>query len=469
MTARPSRPAHPNSSRGRPTAQLRRRAVAVTVGALLALPVGGLAQAPAGAAPLSTAAGASVAAGATGTTVSANHAQLAQVGVAAASADPVRLSTALQATIARQLAGGARSQYLAGLSGYVVDTATGEVVWSRSPDRTRMPASTQKVITAFVTLRSLHPQAQIITKTVQSQANPGNVYVVGGGDPTLTRARINALAAQTAAALQAQGRTSVNLYLDDTVFPRPTLATGWKSSYLRGDVQQVRGLTLRSYRGADGTLAAGAAFRSELTKRGVAVGNYGRGTAPGSDELARTASASITAIMSVMLNNSDNDYAEYLLRLSALRAGEAPTWNGSLRHARSVLAANGIPLTGYAAYDGSGLSRSNRMPVRTLVQTLTAMYQDPQDRALVFRRGALPISGQTGTLRTRYHSSVQRCAVGKVNAKTGTLGDVVALAGVAHGADGRDRIFAFLENGNRRTAAVRNAVDTLATSTVGCR
>ena len=49
------------------------------------------------------------------------------------------------------------------------------------------------------------------------------------------------------------------------------------------------------------------------------------------------------------------------------------------------------------------------------------------------------------------------------------LGDVVGLAGVAKGADGRDRVFAFLENGNTKTASVRNAVDTLATATVGCR
>lgn len=436
---------------------------------LLALPVTGLGALDANAATGSVAGVASAPVATAQVAVTSSSA--ARAVAAVVTADPVRLATATQATISRQLTGGARSQYLAGLSGLVIDTASGDVVWSRNVTRTRMPASTQKVITAYVTLRSLHPRARIVTKTAQSQAYPNNVYVIGGGDPTLTAARLRELANATADRLAAQGRTRVNLYLDDSVFPRTGLARGWKSGYLRSDAQLVRGLQLNRHRGTgDGTLAAGNVVRAELTKRGIAVGNYGRGTAPaGRDELARSQSATISSIMARMLEISDNDSAEALLRLSALRAGKAATWNGSLAHARSVLAAGGIPTRGYAAYDGSGLSRSNRMPVRTLVATLTAMYDDPSDRALVYRWGALPISGQTGTLRPRFKTAAQRCAIGKVSAKTGTLNDVVGLAGVAHGADGRARIFAFLENGNKRTAAVRNAIDTLASSTVGCR
>ena len=334
----------------------------------------------------------------------------------------------------------------------------------------RMPASTQKVITAYVALRTLHPRAQIITKTVQSQSNPGNVYLVGAGDPTLTKARLVSLASRTAQALAAQGRTSVNLYLDDTVFPRPTLAQGWKGDYLSSDVQLVRGLTMAGYRGKDGAVAAGTVVKAEFVKRGITVGEFSRGTAPETrDVLAESWSPTIAAILSSMLNYSNNDYAEYLLRLSAQRAGEPTTWAGALGHARSVLAQGDITTTGYVARDGSGLSRSNRMPVRTLVDTVAKLHANPTDRAIVFARGALPRAGQTGTLASRYKSTAQRCAVGKVIAKTGTLNDVVGLAGVAEGVDGRDRIFAFLENGNRKTAAVRNAVDTLATTAVGCR
>ena len=388
------------------------------------------------------------------------------------STNPIALARAMETAVASHLAAGARSRYLgSSLSGMVVDRTSGRLIWSSNVSRTRMPASTQKVLTAFVALRSMDPSKQFVTRTWQSQENPDNIYLRGAGDPTMTSTRLASLAKRTAQALQAQGRTSVDLYLDDSIVPAPSSAVGWKASYLSGgEVQRIRGLTLAGYRGSDGTVAAGNIFRAQLLLNGITVTDFGRGVAPESrDQLAESWSAQVRSILATMLSASNNDYAEYLLRHSALEAGAYPTWTKSLAHARSVLVANGIPTAGYAAYDGSGLSRANRMPVRTLVSTVSKMYANPSDRALAFAWGAMPRAGQTGTLRSRYKSAAQRCATGKVIAKTGTRGDVVGLAGVAKGADGRDRVFAFLENGNTKTASVRNAVDTLATATVGCR
>lgn len=388
-----------------------------------------------------------------------------------ATANPLALARAMETAVASQLASGARSQYLgAGLSGLVIDRATGRIIWSSNGSRSRMPASTQKVLTAYVALRSLAPGKQLVTGTWQSRANPNNVYLRGAGDPTMTKTRLASLAKRTAVALRGRGRSAINLYLDDSIFPAPTSARGWKASYLSGgEVQRVRGLTLAGYRGADGTVAAGNVFRAQLLLNGITVTTFGRGVAPaGRAALSESWSAPVRTVLASMLSASVNDYAEYLLRLSALESGKYPTWSASLAHAKSVLVANRIPTAGYAAYDGSGLSRANRMPVKTLVSTVSKMYASPGDRAIAYAWGATPRAGQTGTLRTRYKSAAQRCATGKVIAKTGTLGDAVGLAGVAQGADGRDRVFAFLQNGNRKTASVRNALDTLATATVGC-
>lgn len=389
-----------------------------------------------------------------------------------ASKNPIAVARSLETAVASQLAAGARSQYLrAGLSGMVIDRATGRLVWSSNVTRSRMPASTQKVLTAFVALRSLAPGRQLVTRTWQSRANPDNVYLRGVGDPTMTSARLTSLAKRTAVALRAQGRTQIDLYLDASVFPAPTSATGWKASYLSaGEVQRVRGLTLAGYRGVDATLATGTVFRAQLERNGITVKDFGRGVAPPArNALSESWSVPVRAILASMLSTSNNDYAEYLLRLSALESGHYPTWSASLRHARSVLTAHGIPTAGYAAYDGSGLSRSNRMPVKTLVSTVSKLYANPGDRSIAFAVGAMPRAGQTGTLRTRFKVAAQRCATGKILAKTGTLSDVVALAGVAKGSDGRDRVFAFLENGNKKTASVRTAIDSLATTAVGCR
>lgn len=371
-----------------------------------------------------------------------------------------------------RLTAGARSSYLgAGFSGIVLDEATGQTLWSQRTGTARMPASTQKVMTAFTVLHSTSPETQLITRTFQSSAVPGNVYLRGAGDPSLTSAKLKTLADRTAWELKSQGRNSVTLYADASVFPAPTNATGWKSSYISGNqVQPIRGLTLAGYRGANGTTAAAKTFAAHLKTAGVTARIGGAGVTPGTaKELSASWSQPMSTLVGHMLSVSDNDYAEYLLRIAALESGTRPTWTNSLAHQRAVLAAAGIPLAGYVNKDGSGLSRADRMPVRTLVTTVDRLWDDPTTRSVAFAYGAMPRSGQTGTLRSRYTAPTQRCARGKVMAKTGTLGDAVALAGIAQGVDGRNRAFAFIQNGSRSTKQTRSAVDTLATAVVGCR
>lgn len=165
--------------------------------------------------------------------------------IAKVAARPSTTVRAMETAVASHLTAGARSRYLGkGLSGMVVDRTTGRLIWSSNAAKTRMPASTQKVVTAFVTLRSMSPSTQFVTRTWQSQENPDNIYLRGAGDPTMTSARLASLAKRTADALHAQGRTTVDLYLDDSIFPSPTSAVGWKASYLSGgEVQRIRGLT----------------------------------------------------------------------------------------------------------------------------------------------------------------------------------------------------------------------------------
>jgi len=58
--------------------------------------------------------------------------------------------------------------------------------------------------------------------------------------------------------------------------------------------------------------------------------------------------------------------------------------------------------------------------------------------------------------------------VGKVWAKTGTLSDVVALAGFTKGADGRLKAFAFLVNGKDSSTSLKQNIDMLAATVNGC-
>ena len=58
--------------------------------------------------------------------------------------------------------------------------------------------------------------------------------------------------------------------------------------------------------------------------------------------------------------------------------------------------------------------------------------------------------------------------MGKVWAKTGTLGDVVTLAGWTTGADGRVKAFAFVVNGKTSSTTLQQNVDMLAATVTGC-
>ena len=132
------------------------------------------------------------------------------------------------------------------------------------------------------------------------------------------------------------------------------------------------------------------------------------------------------------------------------------------------LAAQGLKAT--ALYDGSGLSRSDRLTslqlARIVDRALDARYVDtlwPLQSAQ-----AMPTAGRTGTLKYRFTTTASKCAVGKVWAKTGSLSDVVSLAGFTKGTDGRVKVFAFVVNGKSSTTTLKQNIDMLAATVNGC-
>lgn len=363
------------------------------------------------------------------------------------------------------------SRYLGpALSGIVIDPADGTVLWRHNDGRSRMPASAQKLLTAYTVLHSMRPDAVLTTRVYQGTGTMrGRLFLRGGGDPSLSATRIRDLAAQTARRLATQRRTSVVVHVDRSIFPAPSLPAGWKPAYLT-DVQPPQGLTLAGYRRPDGALAAGRTLVAALKPYGITATLRTIAPTPAQrTEVASTSSAPVSRLVASMLNASNNDYAEFLFRHAALAGRAKPTWQGAAQHELTVLRRGGIPLGGLRVVDGTGLSRATRVPPATLAAVVRALWTTSQDQAIAFSWNAMPRSGLTGTLATRYRIPQHTCAKGQVLAKTGTLNDAVALAGVARGADGRDRVFVFLENGIvRHNTAVRLALDTLATAVVGC-
>ncbi|MEP6761119.1 MAG: D-alanyl-D-alanine carboxypeptidase/D-alanyl-D-alanine-endopeptidase [Sporichthyaceae bacterium] len=356
------------------------------------------------------------------------------------------------------------------LAGLVTDATSGEAVWNKQSYARQLPASTTKLITSVNALTVFGPSYRFTT-TVRRGTTWGRVALVGAGDPSLSRAGMRILAAATAQAVRAHGRHWVVVQVDDHLFPPPTLATGWASDYMPTDVSPVRALVVGQHTRWDTSLDAGNVFASLLKEYGVRTSSVVRARAPGGTPvLAKVQGRSLDLIVKDMLLPSDNDYAEALHRLVALRSGYPATWAGAAAAQRTVLAGLGIDLGTSRLYDGSGLSRSDRLTARQLVSVLSLALDGNHPR-LVSLRASLPVAGRTGTLAPkylRYTTWPTKCAVGLVTAKTGSLRGVITLAGYARGADGRTKAFALLANGVPSTLTTRKAVDKLATTVTGC-
>ncbi|MEV0480269.1 D-alanyl-D-alanine carboxypeptidase/D-alanyl-D-alanine-endopeptidase [Streptomyces sp. NPDC050508] len=353
--------------------------------------------------------------------------------------------------------------------GEVRDVVSGQTVWSKNRTTGLMPASTNKLATAVAALTVLGPDHTVQTKAVYRS---GTVYLVGGGDQQLGSADLKSLATAAAKALKAKNLHSVRLMIDDHLFAAPSLATGWNSGYYPDTVAPVRALRIEGNNTQDTALTATTYFAQQLTAQGITVGKPARANAPsGSTVLATHTSKALSTTVEYMLKHSDNDIAEGLLRLTALGQGRAATFAGGTAAVHAVLVQYGIPLTGVKEYDGSGLSRSDRMTADAL-SAIAALAVDTHHQTKLWPiLQGLPVAGVDGTLSTsygRFTTAPASCAVGKVDAKTGSLHDVSALAGVAKGADGRWKSFAFVENGVAPTATVTHGLDGLAATVEGC-
>ena len=270
----------------------------------------------------------------------------------------------------------------------------------------------------------------------------------------------------------------MKVQVDDSLFPEPTLATGWNDGYYDGaTVAPVRALVVDEHSVMDTSVDAGQVFAKQLAAQGVTVtGDVTHGQTTRSDvPVAVHYSPALSAIVHQMLKKSDNDIAETLLRMTALGAGQPATFDDGTAVVRQVLSEHlpGPDLTNFQDYDGSGLSRSDRLSAETISKILGVDSNPLYAPLLQPIMDGLPVAGEAGSTLgpewNRFTTPESKCAVGKVMAKTGTLTGAVALSGLTKGDDGRWKIFSFVEN-NATTPNidVKHTFDGLAATVNGC-
>ncbi len=311
------------------------------------------------------------------------------------------------------------------------------------------PASTLKLLTTTAALAALGPEHTFATTVV---ARGRTVTLVGGGDPLLrrtpgdagdrpARADVTTLAKRTAAALRRRGdaKRPVRLGYDASLFTGPADNPFWRADYVPDDIVSPIGALWvdegisadASNRVADPAADAAVAFAAALQNAGIRVQGEPRAArAPGrARELARVTSPPVSEIAELVLAVSDNEGAEVLARHVGLAVLDDGSFAGGAQGIRRTLSGLGVPLAGAVIRDGSGLSRDNRLRPATLIEVLrvAARSDRPDLRASLT---GLPVAGFTGSLAFRFDQA-PRDGVGRVRAKTGTLGGVTALAGFA--------------------------------------
>ena len=387
------------------------------------------------------------------------------------------------------------------VSAVVADPATGRVLLSEDGARLSTPASTTKLVTSVAALAVLGANATFTTRVVHG-ATPDDIILVGGGDPTLAVNRFPAqdypqpatlasLAAATARALKSEGRTTVSVGYDASLYTGPALAPGWAGNYVTtGNVTPIVSLEVDQGRlttagtpedsddpynlrprTTDPAGMAAASFTTLLTADGIhvtgaPVAQAAPVHAPG---IASVSSPPLSAIVEQMLEESNNVIAENLARQVAVATGQPASFSGAAAAVISELRRLGVS-SGLHLVDGSGLSPQDAIAPATLVKVLELATADSRVRALL---AGLPVAGFSGTLSAgqSVFSGIGGAALGSVRAKTGNLGTVTALAGLVTDKNGRTLVFAFMADqipaaGMLQAAA--NAIDEAAVALANC-
>ena len=327
-----------------------------------------------------------------------------------------------------------------------------------------IPASNQKMFVAAVALDVLGADTRFRTELVSPRpfggVVPGDVYLVGGGDPVLrtdgvvdplrypafNTTSLDALADQlvTLGITQIQGDVVGDGSRYDDEFRVPS----WGDDITNFDggpydaLLVNDGLVENGNYGLNPSRSAARAFVDLLLARGITIDGAAANSERPADAdvttLAFIESLPLSDVLVELLHTSDNNTAEMLVKEIGFVANGAGTRPAGLEAMRATLAAWGVPLDSVDFQDGSGLSRENRVTCSALAALLSATPVADDLREL------LPVAGRDGTLAEQLLGTE---AEGQLQAKTGTLTDVKALSGTQPGADRRDVDFSLVLNG----------------------
>ena len=185
--------------------------------------------------------------------------------------------------------------------------------------------------------------------------------------------------------------------------------------------------------------------------------------------VATHASPPLRDLVTTLNRESDNLYAEQILRTLSVATPPDTTDPDDLERGSSAMGARrvgatlshaGVDTSQVRIADGSGLSRYNLVSPSMLTGLLQYMWTHEDADVSAAFHDSLPVGGRDGTLEYRFRGGAP--ANGDVHAKTGTLSGVSALTGYVSSARGTPLAFSIVCNHHvAESSAVRTAQDVI--------
>ena len=347
---------------------------------------------------------------------------------------------------------------------FVWDLDAARLIYADNASAKLAPASNMKIATSAAALMRWDLEQRFITELLVPDVPVyggvlfGDVYLRGQGDPSLstrsyqrdeldfTTASFEAFARQ----LKKDGVEKIRGRVrgDASWFDKQEAVASWEPS-LRSECGPLsalsgnQGLNEGKRVHAPATWAA-QLYTQALRKVGIKVtGKPGSGKAPSTTRLARRQySAPLPRILKHMNKESDNFFAEMLLKGLGKDFYDSGSTAAGTKATRAALAACGVKRGSYTIEDGSGLSYHDRLTAAGIAQVLGVLRQRADFDVFY---SSLAIAGEDGTLRERMQGTA---ADGNAHAKTGTLNVAVCLSGYVTSANGHEVAFAILMNGS---------------------
>jgi D-alanyl-D-alanine carboxypeptidase/D-alanyl-D-alanine-endopeptidase (penicillin-binding protein 4) len=325
------------------------------------------------------------------------------------------------------------SKYLANPGVILIDGSSNEVVYESGSDKPRTPASVLKVISTSAMALTL--DSATVFKTALYKTDKKGVFVIWGeNDPWIT-SNAKYRDANKRAYMPALIKAA---FASDKSLKKITLV--YKGVNNSDILYAKRALNRRSSV-AYKPLSKTVEVESLITEK-----------------IAEVSSPPLQKMIRFALLYSDNVLSQRIAMLATGLNGYPLNRTGLNEMINAKISSIGVDTTGMKLVDGSGLGGENRVSAKTVSQLLLKIKTEPQLKVIY---DSLPISGESGTLIGRYHSTAPQ-AVGLVRAKTGSTRHTVSLAGFATSGE-KEYVFVVIADGVGRTRrlqdAARSAID----------